>query len=725
MIGLGSQSQLGIGIAIQLRDQFSTTADKVTRKLVDMKKQSNAVLDSALRGYRNNTAMLSAASTGIALGFYKMAKGASEFGHQINAMDILGDGKLGRTKKQLTDFTLKMATDFATMPSKVGDLMTDNIRQGVNKGLSMVTEYQMAVSKATNETPEAVGKSLLGIMHAYNMTTAEFPRIANAVTATANATQSSVYSIGESMEYTGFTARRLNLDLEHTLAFLGKLSQSGIMGSSAGVAMNQMQLELAKGLGVGAPKKKIKAWQMLGLDRGTMKGYMNEANGLFKVSAAIEKASSRINSVDREKILFDLLGVRGAKGLSGAWGASDPSKSLGGLLAATQAGVSGDVSRGQARRMMNDPYSQFLRIQVKWEVFKIRFISSMAPVLSKILRFGEKIIDFATVIGASPIGQVFGTIVAVGAPIIGLLLAFQSAVLTATIALRGYGALGIGGRPGFGSLVGAGLGSIVPKAPSRGFGVFASSAPGYLGQIGKNAAGAWHVRAGQQFNVGGKLYGAGQLLPRGFNPAMGGFLHPQFNNLARNSAGNWHVAAGKTFTWEGKSYGAGSMVPRSINPMAGMMGLSAGASLASSGGTGIMSKLGTYLGTGVGSKVLPTLGKIAGYAGRMLPILGWGITLYSIYDLLRSNNSKDNREEKPEDPAYQQFKRSMDSSFWGQSGQNWRANDKFLKSSSDKTNAMLNQQIAIYMDGKKVMEENMKQALDQSMQNYLPFNLQY
>lgn len=729
MIGLGTQSQLGIGIAIQLRDQFSVTADRVTRKLMDLKKMSNSALDGALSKYRNTSAGIAATAGAITYGFYGMAKSASEFGHQINQMDILGDGKLGKTKKQLSEFTLGLAADFATMPTKVGALMTDNIRQGVNQGLDMVSKYQLAVSKATNETPEVVGKSLLGIMHAYNMTTDQFPRIANAVTATANATQSSVYSIGESMEYTGFTARRLNLDLEHTLAFMGKLSQSGIMGSSAGVAMNQMQLELAKGLGVGASKKKIAAWNALGLDRGQMKAYMNEANGLFKVSEAIEKASSKINSVDREKILFDLLGVRGAKGMSGAWGQADPSKSLSGLLASAQGGVGSNIAMTQAKRMMNDPYSQFLKIQAKWEVFKIKFIGSMAPVLGKILHVAEKFIDVATAIGQSPIGTVLGSIIAVGAPLIGTLFAFRAAALTATIALRGFGAMGLMG-PGFGALMRAGLGGIGPRAAASGYGVLSRSSPAYLKQFAKNSAGNWYVRAGQQANINGKLYGAGSALPRNFNPAMGGYLHPSFNALGKNAAGNWYVRAGQSFTHGGKTFGAGSMLPRGINPTVtprlGLSGVMAGASVASMGSSAgaaatWASRVGLSSATGVASKILPTLGKIAMFGGRLLPIVGWGLTIYSIYDLLKGEKKEKKAEE--EDPGYKRYKQAMDSAFWGGAGRGWENMSPAMKEGKEKADKAFNQTLQIHIDGRKVMEQNIQQQLSESMNNYLPFNV--
>lgn len=669
MIGLGSYSQLGIGIAIELQDKFSATSDRVSRKLRELKGLGNSSVNAAVRDYRNNATAIAATSGAVTWGFYSMAKSASEFGHRINQIDIIGGGRLGKTKQQLSDFALGLSRDFGTLPKDVGAAMLENTRAGVTSGLDMITKYQLATAKAVGEDASSVAQHLLGTANAMNVPLNDFPRVANAVTAAANASMASVFSIGESMEYAAFTAAQFNIPLEQTLALVSKLSQSQIKGSAAGTALNNMIQYLGTSLSDLATPKQIKMWDKLGLNRKEMKGMMDSGN-IFGVIEALDKAMQSISPSERLSILRGITNMRGARGMLGSWGSSDPNKTLTALLGDIKGGVKNDIAIKQSKAMMDDPYSQFQRVQAAWETFKIRFIGAMAPALMKILKASEGFLDFTSKIAATPLGGVLGTIVAVGAPLVTILFGFRAAALATTIALNGL-TRGIGFR----SLLGASLGNLGASALTS------------------------------------------TLAGRGVQGAT---------NVKLNKYGNPYVKAGGEVLYNGKLYTGGQALPKALLGTQLAMG---GAGMGTAAG-GFMTKLAGKIGGSVGSKVIPFLARGTMIAARFLPIIGWGLTLWSIYDVvkgMRSDRQKENAE-RLRDPAYNFFKTAMDAELLKYSNPGMSKlmqTPEWQKAKEDFKAANLKQNITVNIDSNKIFERSIDQTLDGNITQQLPFNLTY
>src|SRR5690606_3923326 len=102
----------------------------------------------------------------------------------INQVAIVGGKQLGRSRKDLSSFAQEMSAIFPNAPKEIAGAMFENVKAGVTEGLELVTKYQVAVATATNEAiqgEQGVAAGLLGIMNAMNLTTNEFPRVANAV----------------------------------------------------------------------------------------------------------------------------------------------------------------------------------------------------------------------------------------------------------------------------------------------------------------------------------------------------------------------------------------------------------------------------------------------------------------------------------------------------------------------------------------------------------------
>lgn len=654
MISLGQQSQLGIGIAISLQNNFSGSALKVLQQMNQMKNAANQMVLGAMRNYRNMSAGIATAAGAATLGMYKMAESGAEFQHKINQVAIVGGRELGKTRKQLTDFSLQMDKTFTRNPTEIAGAMFENVKAGITTGLQLITKYQIAVATATDEILEGengVAFGLNSIMNAMNLTYKDFPRIANAVTAAANASQASVIGLNESMQYFANTAHLSNMGLEETLALLAKLSQSGIRGSAAGTAAANMLNYLEKTVGPFRGKKATKAWEMLGINPDALAPFINRGQ-ITDVLSFISSKAQNLPTVQRKSALNALFNIRGERALENMFIDADPTKSFSALKQQIFSGEKTDIAMKQSKAMMNDLQGEIGLFKNQLTNFRIAFTEAVGPTLRVIISFGSKLLSLTTSILKTPIGKILAGVAAVTIPLIGILFAFRAAALTATIALNGFA--GMAARGTFSNLMGAGM-DMFSGGFLKGKGV------------GLNSLGKSYVLKGQQVNYMGKIYKGGQFLPKGFQ------------------AGGWGSKIGNFL-------GFGSM--------------------AGAGGFG--GKIIGFLG-----KMAPWLGKIAGFAFRWLPVIGWIWSIYevldAIFDLWGTKKQRDPVRQKYDQEMYNQ---SM-SKLWPRD-QRQTPYDSWVAAHGGKDQIL--QTINVNLDGKQVYTKQINQQLQRDLNNQFNVN---
>lgn len=666
MFGLGTSTQLGIGIAIRLHDQFSSHAARINQQLVAMRKNANSALTGAISNYRNQAAGIAAGAGLISMGMYNMAQQGAKFQHTINQVAILGGERLKRSRADLQKFGNQMSETFIQTPQEIAGQMVENVRAGVTEGMEEITRYQAAVATATGEMlggEEGVGGKLLGIMSAYGLRANEmitvagnrmsqFARISNAVTAAANATRASVYSIGESMEYAAGTAHLAGLTLEQSLAIMGKLSQAGIMGASAGTAINNMLLQMIKNAGPLAGPKKKKVWAMLGINPMDIQKMMDQGRPMEALEY-VDNQSRKLPQGQRLNLLAEAFNMRGMRGiLEGFMGGE---KSLQSIRQDIEKGIAGDIVMKQAKAMTNDVFSEMQLLRNAASRFRNTFVEAVGPTLRVIITGLTKALGVVSAIFNTPIGKVFAGIVAVAIPLVGVVFAFRAALLTATIALRGFGTTSAVG--GFGSLFNGALG------------MMGMSRMGPLaGQIARNSAGRFTVAAGQTISHAGKIYKGGQLLPNALLAGMG-------------LAGT----AGRTAT--------------------------------------LASKAGSFFGA-----ALPWLGRAAGFAGRFLPVVGGVFLAVDILKMIYGLQKSDADEKRKLDPLSLEYYKTLDQMYYSKHGTD-SFYDKYRTSMKDRKdkNGMIQNQIHLNVDGVNMASQTvdllMNQAEIQKFNNSFHFQM--
>jgi TP901 family phage tail tape measure protein len=691
-IGLGSQAQLGIGISISLNNRFSAQASRINEELMQMRKNAHSALTATTREYRNQALAVAGIATAVTAGFLSFSKEGAAFQHKINQTYIVGGKALERSRRDLEGFSRQMSRTFTRDPKEIAQVMFENVKAGVGRGLEEVTKYQTAVATATDEAlggAEGVGEKLLGIANAMGIgindqfeiggkKMSQFARIANATTAAANATMASVYSIGESMEYFSNTAAVAGMSLEETLALVGKLSQAKITGSAAGTALNNMVQQLVQSVGPFMTKKKGKAWGMLGIDPKSIEAMINQGN-TFQALEGIDKRARGLSRSDRLNVFNALFNMRGQRGMVNAFMGGD--KSIASIRGEIDTGVRGDIAMKQSQAMMNDLEGDFKFFSNAMKEFKIAFTKSIEPGLRAGVKMATGILRVITKVVETPVGKFFVALIGAMAPLIAIMFTFRAAVLTATLALRTIGMTGQAG--GWRGLAGGMLGS---------YGGMMTGARGMQG-VGVNKAGRMFVNAGQTVNHGGKIYKGGQILPKSFSGAAGG-LGTGFN--LGNSIGNF--------------FGMGSLAA------------------SSAGTTGAI--------TGALTKIGPWIARIGGFALRWLPVVGWIWTAVELLRGLFGNSEDEKRERKGVDSAAMVYWRNMNDSLANQEIGKATGYSQYmgklgsLKWSQGQGDLApmpvnFNQSINLNVDGREALMQSIKKSMDMRNASSSDFNFTY
>lgn len=669
MISLGSQTQLGIGIAIQLQDKFSGTASKVTQSLRDLRSASSSLALGAVKDYRNQQLQIAATTGAMAYGAWNLATGGMELQHKITQAMVLGGNKLKMSSKQIQTMMASIAHDYARMPQEVGDAMLENIRSGITDNLGELTKYQTAVSQIVGEQlggEKGVASTIISAMHSYGFAGDQVGRVSNTLAAAANLSKASVNGIGEALSYAAFQAHNFNVPFEDLVAIIAKMSNAGIDNSSAGTRLKNLITYMGVNASPLAKKQALQSWAMLGINPKDIANMINQGKAIEAIDFIGQKSQGFAPTM-KAGIYKNLFNLRGSDpiyaaltntGLSGA--------SLHELLTGIKDYQKNGGVLKQARAATNDPYSDYMRMKADWESFKMNFVVQSAPILREFLQLAMKATKALSWLVQTPVGKILGGIAAVAIPTIGILAAFRAAVLTATFALRG----------------------LQQNSSLGGFG------------------GAMRTMA--DILSGGRLAGT------------------QFANVALNKNGLPYVKAGQTFAFNGKTYIGGQRIPTGAIPNFGVGSSIANAGLATMGmtGLGIGSKITSFLGS-----ASPMLGTMVSTGLKFLPVVGWVATLvsvgWSIYDLLKSDKKDDGRDRNIEDKVLGNVYRQLSTYrandvVNSENGQNFLG---WLKSKNpNQAPPTLNQTINVNVDGTNTTQRKLSTKLEHDIANQLDFN---
>lgn len=319
MIGLGS-SNLGIGIAIHLRNHFSKEANTVTGSMRKLSGEARAMMRDNLTSMRNMGAGVAFTGLLMAAGINSAIKQASVFDDKMKAVSA-NSMIVGTELKALSQDALKLSRVFPYTAVEIADSLKD-ISKAVDVS-KMGRKELMRLSKdalllgTVGETDvggeRGSAEILINIMSQFNLEARKSREVVDKLAMTANKTTTDVKTLAESFKYGGSEAKRLGLDLDNTLALFGMLGQAGLKGSLGGTTAGNFLRYLTKAVGEFKTRRQSHGLAMIGLRAEDIMDSQGNLKDLSTVLTRIKTQVSGMNNIAKQNAMEAIFGVRGSR----------------------------------------------------------------------------------------------------------------------------------------------------------------------------------------------------------------------------------------------------------------------------------------------------------------------------------------------------------------------------------------------------------------------------
>jgi TP901 family phage tail tape measure protein len=179
----------------------------------------------------------------------------------------------------------------------------------------------VAASEATGESLQITGDIISRTLRTFQLTADESTRVGDALVATANNTNTTVSSIGESLSFVGSVAAAANQPLEDILVAIGLLGDAGIRGSAAGTNL-AAALERLKAASAGANseysnlvrgnQRAIEAFNLIGASVRNADGSLKS---IVEILPALRAGLQGLGQEDQDLVFKALFGVEGGRAI--------------------------------------------------------------------------------------------------------------------------------------------------------------------------------------------------------------------------------------------------------------------------------------------------------------------------------------------------------------------------------------------------------------------------
>lgn len=317
MLGLGSNSVLGIGLRVSLLNHFSGQAAQVVASMGGMQnaaKQLRASFES-MQQVGLGMGLVGYAITNF---FGAAIKSGMKFEHTMVAVGAVS-GATGNQLKQLRDTASGLSRVFPYMQQEIAEGMERIAKGGIRAdAIPELTKTFLAAATAAREQfggDTGVAEMMTDMMQAWNLSPEKAKDLGNMFTTAALESTTSFRQIYESFTYSQDTFKNLNLSLAESLSLVAMLGNQGIKASRAGIALQNMYKELTISITRPTPKK-LKAFAQLGLDPASLADAQGNVQKTLVLFSMMKESMRGMSSLQREGILGEIFGVRGKRAIT-------------------------------------------------------------------------------------------------------------------------------------------------------------------------------------------------------------------------------------------------------------------------------------------------------------------------------------------------------------------------------------------------------------------------
>lgn len=393
MIGLGSSSTLGLGVAIYLKDFFSANATKVNQSFTNLQRGHTAAM-------RGNTSALVAVGAGalvagamITRSFKGAVDQAAEFRDNLNQVKALSQ-EANFDTQALAKNAFDLSKKYGVLPIEITKGYKTLVQAGVQSAIIPdIMEAIVATSKAANEEiggEGGVATGMIRMLAGWNMPTTKeaINKMADTMAYASVKTTLSFSHIKESMDYGQDVFRNMGLSFEESVALITTLGSS-VRGSRAGIALSQGWIELVNASSnLGTSKKKKTALSAIGLDAAQLKAAL--LKGPIQTLDLLKKHLVGVSdTVEKQKILGDLFGRRGGRAanplLDFLEGKVNYGQSLKQMVTALEGGAAKGYTEKVVKTRMESYVEKINLFNAAISRFKISVGDALLPFLTKVV----------------------------------------------------------------------------------------------------------------------------------------------------------------------------------------------------------------------------------------------------------------------------------------------------------------------------------------------------
>lgn len=440
---------LGLGVSIFLRDDFTKNSKKVYDSFTKLNKGMQGRIKNQLNQIQTLGVGVGLAGVGIMRGMRSAVNEVALFQESLYKTKGIA-GITGDEMERLKYLALDMSYKFPYAAGQISDAFLELSKAGVAANdMEKMTKAVLSFASAADIQiggEEGATNMLLNIMAGFKMPYKSAMLVSDMIAKAANVTTVSPSQIYESFKYSQDTLKNFNLSLSDSLALISAMAQSGIKGSRAGIALQNMYVQLAKSLGEATPKDK-KALAMLGLDTKSLMDSHGNLLDIATILGIIQPKLAAMGDIEASNVMNNLFGVRGgrgasdlanfleAKGLEGM-----PAKSLAELRRLVSPGSAIGSSADIVKARMDSPEQRLQQWNKAMMDFKVSFVDAILPILLPAVQFLAKVMQKMAQIGRTPLGKAVMVIGAL-AVVITTIAAFTAAAVASLAILRLSGRL--------------------------------------------------------------------------------------------------------------------------------------------------------------------------------------------------------------------------------------------------------------------------------------------
>jgi len=398
---VGSNSVIGIGITMYLRDQFTPNSRKIASSNKNLQASIRAESEKTMSQQRNMYAGLAMGGVMALRGMAGMIKTGAEFGYVMKGVGTVVDATESQMKS-LSEQAQATGLKSIFTSKEVGEGMRFMAMAGQNFE-EVMNNITPATSLAAATMSNLGGKGgaadiMTNVMRGFNIENSRSAEMADKLAYATLRSNTNLYDLGDAIKYSAATASDLKYGMEDVTAAIMTMGNAGIQGSMAGTAVENMMRYVTIASGKFGSKKQVKALGMLGLSGNDLRDSAGNMASIETILGKIRKQTDAMGTGEKQDVLQKIFGVRGKRAGSTLLRNIDQYKEFM-LGLKNSSGFAGE----KADDMMDTLQGTLLKWTNAWENFKIAYTESLEPLVNTLVKIGTALIKVVTWVMKLPV----------------------------------------------------------------------------------------------------------------------------------------------------------------------------------------------------------------------------------------------------------------------------------------------------------------------------------